>query len=166
MGKVVEPHVHLAKQVAQAMSEFEFAQRQEAATAGSTAPPSPVELKAGLLCGFARAFRHRAGYERHHVPKALRYLSRTRPEYLRPVEWLSRQAGDESVAVWSDFAAAVIEATQRSDNPVSAMLEFATHIRLQGIVVEEGAGADLDTADDLSHLHTVPRRPAAPYALH
>lgn len=166
VGKVAEAHVHLAKQVAQAMAEFEFAQRQEAASAGATVPTSPVELKAGLLCGFTRAFRRLAGYERQQVPRALRYLGRTRPEYLRPVEQLTQQVGDETIAVWSDFAEAVIESAQRSDDPVSAMLEFATLVRLQGVVAEESPAGDMDgdAVDDPSYVHALPDIPAASHA--
>lgn len=165
MGKIAEAHVHLARQVAQAMTDFEFAQTVEAATAGAAVPHSPIELKAGLLCGFARAFRRLAGYERQQVPKALRYLGRTWPEYRRPVERLTQQVGDVSVAAWSDFAEAIIEANQRSDTRMSAMLEFATLVRLHGVVDEEMSDTELDAIDDLPKPHVLYEPPAAQHAM-
>jgi hypothetical protein len=137
MTRTTEEHVQLARQVADSMEAFGRARRLEAASVGSTVPPDPPDVTAGLICGFARAYRRMGGHDRQLVPRAIRYLGRSKPEYSRAADLLMGELGSESVSVWSDFAEAIVEASARSEDPSGAMLEFASLIRLHGLVEDD-----------------------------
>lgn len=155
MTHAEQAHVQLARQVAATMDAFARARRLEAASAGAQVPHDPPELTAGLICGFARAYRRLGGHERQLVPKAIRHLGSMAPGYARAADRLMSELGDEVIAVWSDFAEAVVEAAERSEDATAAMLEFASLIRMHGLL-EDVDAIDLGPGQPLAHPHPQP----------
>lgn len=161
MTDTPEAHVQLARRVATTMDAFARTRRLESVAAGSALPRDPPELVAGLICGFARAYRRLGGHERQLVPKAVRELASTTPEYAHAVDRLMSELGDEVIAAWSDFAEAVVEAAERSEDPTAAMLEFAALIRMHGLLDDVDA-IDVGPARPLAHPHARPTPALSP----
>lgn len=157
MARAAEEHVRLAQRVLGSMDEFGDARRQEASSAGASVAPDPAELTAGLLCGFSRAHRRVGAFDSHLVPKALRYLGRTRPEYARASDLLAAPNRSDVTSAWSDFAEAIVDATAGAQDPSDILLQFAALAR-EHDVAYEAADIDLEQEFEASpdYLHAKP----------
>lgn len=144
------------------MCSLTLARCLEADANGMPLPLDPPELTAGLALGVGRALQRQWDGNSTDLWCALGHLAEIRDAYASVVPTLKGRTGSERIAVWAEIAEAAVEAIDPRDDPMPALLEFASLVRLLGDDGRTRTAQSLEEKSARIAQDTGPTGPTAP----